>query len=271
MKLAEMTTFEVDRLPRDMVVITPVAALEQHSRHLPVFTDSIIAGAVSEAVEARLPKDVLLLPVQWAGASAHHLGFAGTVTLSVDTHTDVIEQMLRSLLAHGFANHLVLNGHGGNVDTMHMALRRLSEAYPKAHLSAACYWDIAAGAIAGILKGPKKDVGHACEMETSLVMAIRPDLVRQKEIRDDPPRDDDRLKGVYIPLDMKAHTAQGEIGYASHATAATGRKLLDAIVAEVTTTVAALRKGATRGGLNHEGTKTRSRKKKSRRESNEPF
>ncbi len=53
MKLSEMTTFEVQKLSRNTVVLFPIAALEQHSRHLPVFTDSILCGAVAEGVTPR--------------------------------------------------------------------------------------------------------------------------------------------------------------------------------------------------------------------------
>lgn len=242
-----MTTFEVDRLSRDIVVLLPIAALEQHSRHLSVFTDSILCGAIAEAVEAKLAKDVLLLPVLWTGSSAHHLGFAGTVSLELSTHVAVMCEALRSLLDHGFRNVFILNGHGGNQDPMQVTLRLLSKEYPKARLVAASYWDIAAATIASILTGPRKVVGHACEMETAMMMAVRPDLVRKNLIRDDPPQDDPRLVGTFVPLDMKAHTKQGQIGFATRATLPKGKRLMAAIIEEVTTAVNAVRRGATRG------------------------
>ena len=247
MKLSEMTTIEVERLSRDIVVLLPIAALEQHSHHLPVFTDSILCGTIAESVEANLPKDVLLLPVLWTGSSSHHLGFAGTVSIELETHVRVMCQTLRSLLDHGFRNAFILNGHGGNQDPMQVALRLLCREYPKARLVAASYWDIAAATIAGILTGPRKVVGHACEMETAMIMAVRPDLVRKNLIRDDPPRDDPRLVGTFVPLDMKSHTGQGQIGYATRATPAKGKRLMAAIIEEVTAVLKVARKGATRG------------------------
>lgn len=246
MKLTEMTTLEVDRLSRKVVVLFPIAALEQHSGHLPVFTDSFLCGTVAEQVEANLPKDVLLLPVQWLGSSSHHLSFPGSLSAELDTHVQVICQTLSSLLDHGFANMLVLNGHGGNQDPMHVALRKLTLKYPKANLAAASYWDIAEQTIANHLTGPLKQVGHAGEMETALMMAVRPDLVKTRLIRDDPPRNDSRLGGVFIAPDMRRYTGQGSVGYATKASASQGKRLLKAIIKDVTAAVAILRKNATR-------------------------
>ena len=257
MKLAEMTSFEVDKLSRDVVVLLPVAALEQHSRHLPVFTDSILCGTIAEAVEANLPKDVLLLPVLWTGASSHHADFAGTVSIELDTYIEMLCQILRSLLDHGFKKAFILNGHGGNLDPIHVALRLLSREYPDANLAGGNYWFIAGDSIANILAGPRKVVGHACEMETSGIMAVRPDLVRKALIRDDPEQDDPRLVGTFVPLDMKRHTKQGGIGHATLASPAKGKRLMAAIVKDVTAVVKAARQGATTGAA-----RTRSTKKK---------
>ncbi|HCR19812.1 MAG TPA: creatininase, partial [Candidatus Latescibacteria bacterium] len=69
MIMAEMTSPEIDALPRDVVVLIPVASCEQHSYHLPVFTDSMIGGEVARRVHERCPDDVLVLPVEWLGYS----------------------------------------------------------------------------------------------------------------------------------------------------------------------------------------------------------
>ena len=86
MRFAEMTAPEIRAVSRDdTLVVAPIAACEQHSRHLPVFTDSILVGAVADALERNLAERVLLLPVLWLGASDHHLTFGGTLTASVTT------------------------------------------------------------------------------------------------------------------------------------------------------------------------------------------
>ncbi|MBV9109608.1 MAG: creatininase family protein, partial [Gemmatimonadetes bacterium] len=76
MKFHEMTAPELRRVPRETaVVLMSIAACEQHSDHLPTFTDTILVTAVAEGVEQRLPAQVLLLPTLWLGASGHHLRF----------------------------------------------------------------------------------------------------------------------------------------------------------------------------------------------------
>ena len=126
MKFAEMTFPLLRQVPRDKtVVVAPIAACEQHSRHLPTFTDTILVTGVAEGVEAKMPQQVLLLPTQWMGASHHHLRFGATLSLHVDTHIAMLCDLLTPLLEDGYQRLLLLNGHGGNIDTMQMALRRL--------------------------------------------------------------------------------------------------------------------------------------------------
>src|SRR5438874_13800435 len=126
MKFHEMTAPELREVPRDRtVIVTPVAACEQHSRHLATFTDTILVTAVAEGVEKKLPRQVLLLPTLWLGASHHHLPFGGTLSVPVDAHVTLLCELLTPLLEDGYPRILVLNGHGGNIDTLHTALRKL--------------------------------------------------------------------------------------------------------------------------------------------------
>src|SRR3954452_15354054 len=103
MRLAEMPAPEIRDLSREgTLVIAPIAACEQHSRHLPVFTDSILVGAVAEGVERHLPEDVVLLPVLWLGASDHHLPLGGTLTATLPTYEQLLVELLSPLLRDGF-------------------------------------------------------------------------------------------------------------------------------------------------------------------------
>jgi creatinine amidohydrolase len=241
--LAEQTWPEVEKLDRDIVVIYPIAALEQHSRHLPFFTDSILCDAVVNRLEAALKKDVLVLPLQWLGASEHHLGMAGTLTAVAETHLKIISEPLRCLLKAGFKRVLIINGHGGNTDGFHLALRQLAVEFPTALLSGASYWDFASKEIATILEGGYKHVGHACEFETAMMLSVRPELVRKAEIADGGEllHASDVLRGVFMPLDMKRQTRQGGTGYPSLATAEKGKLLMDVVVAKGIGVVKALR------------------------------
>src|SRR5271169_242724 len=129
MRFHEMTAPQLRDVPRDStIVMAPIAACEQHSRHLPTFTDTILVTGVAEGVEQRLPQQVLLLPTQWFGA---------TLSAEVDTHITMLCDLLRPLLDDGHQRILVLNGHGGNIDTMQVALRRLQPRYLTRLLTAA--------------------------------------------------------------------------------------------------------------------------------------
>jgi creatinine amidohydrolase len=242
MKLGEVTWPEVEKLDRETIVLSPIAALEQHSRHLPFLTDSILCTAIAERLESALPQDVLLLPTQWLGASAHHLGMAGSLTAENETYLRLLAEPLRCLVRHGFSKTFILNGHGGNADAFHLVLRQLAVEFPHAFFGGANYWDLASAEIGSLLEGSRKGVGHACEFETSMMMHLRPKLVRTGEIRDDelkpvPPE----LRAIYIPLDMRRQTSQGGTGQPSLATAEKGAALLAAIVESGVKTLRALR------------------------------
>jgi creatinine amidohydrolase len=241
MRFHEMTFPELRRVPRDRtVVVAPVAACEQHSHHLATFVDTVLVTGVAEGVERRLPDSVLLLPTMWMGASAHHLRFGATLSAEVDTHITIICDLLTPLLEDGHQRVLVLNGHGGNVDTMHVALRRLQPRFKDRHLTAASYWELAERELGALAEGPRKTMGHACEMETSLMLALRPDLVRRDQIKDDPPRDEPALRGVWNAEDMKQKTDHGAVGYPALGTAEKGRAMLEAAITRTAEVVEAL-------------------------------
>src|SRR5438105_6080151 len=231
MKFHEMTAPELGQVSRDqIVVLAPIAACEQHSRHLPTWTDTLLVTAVAEGAEQRLPRQVLLLPTLWLGASSHHLPLGGTLSARVDTHIGMLCDLLTPLLEDGYQRVLLLNGDGGNIDTMHVALRRLQPGWRDRILAAACYWELAEQELAALAEGPRKGMGHACEFETSMVLALRPDLVRRELIRDDPLAEDPLLRGLFAADDMKQRTDHGAAGYPELATAEKGRAFLEATV-----------------------------------------
>jgi creatinine amidohydrolase len=240
MRFAEMTAPEIRALPReDTLVLAPIAACEQHSRHLPVFTDSILVGAVADGIERNLPDRVLLLPVLWLGASDHHLPFGGTLTASLPTYELMLIELLTPLLREGFRRTMLLNGHGGNIDPLHTALRRLDTMFPSAILTGAAYWEIAETQIAALCAGPLKKMGHACEIESSMMMHLRPDLVRKDLILNDPDPTPADLAGLFWARDFARRTDHGAVGHPEFASAERGKAMLEAIVARVTAVVEA--------------------------------
>src|SRR3954452_18687164 len=235
MRFAEMTAPEIRDLSREgTLIIAPIAACEQHSRHLPVFTDSILVGAVADAVERALADRVVLLPVLWLGASEHHLPFGGTLTATLPTYEQMLVEILTPLLRDGFRRMMLLNGHGGNIDPLRVALRRLDVQFPEALLTGAASWELAEAELAALCAGPRKTMGHACEIETSMVLHLRPDLVRKDLIVNDPDETPSSLKGLFWARDFGRRTDHGAVGYPEVADAERGAKMLDAAVRKVT-------------------------------------
>src|SRR5438270_13143758 len=102
MRFHEMTWPLLRQVPRDStVVLAPIAACEQHSLHLPTFTDTILVTAVAEGAERILPDQILLLPTLWLGASSHHLRLGGTLSTEVDTHITILCDLLTPLMVAG--------------------------------------------------------------------------------------------------------------------------------------------------------------------------
>ena len=235
MRFAELTAPEIRALSRaESLILAPIAACEQHGPHLPVFTDSILTAAVADGVERNLPGRVVLLPVLWLGASAHHLPFGGTLTATLPTYEQMLVELLTPPLRDGFRRALLLNGHGGNIDPLQVALRRLDTEFPRAVLTGAAYWELAEAEIAALCAGPRKSMGHACEIETSMVLHLRPDLVRRDLIRDDPDQTPAALKNLFRARDFARRTDHGAVGHPEHADAERGRLMLEAIVKKVT-------------------------------------
>ena len=107
-------------LEGDDRIILPIGSTEQHGRHLPLGTDTMVPTALAHRLGERT--GVLVAPTVTYGMSLHHLGFPGSVSLRPETLTHVLEDILRSLHRHGFRRVFVLNGHGGNVAPLRMAL-----------------------------------------------------------------------------------------------------------------------------------------------------
>src|SRR5262245_22649788 len=243
MRFHDLTFPQIRQIPRDRtVVVAPIAACEQHSLHLPTFTDTLLVTAVAEGAEKQASDEILLLPTLWFGASHHHLRFGATLSASVDTHIDMLCELVRPLLDDGFLRLLILNGHGGNIDTMQTALRRLQPNYRDRTLAAASYWDLAQQELAALAQGPRKTMGHACEFETSMVLALRPDLVRKDQIKNDLETTDPALRGLYIADDMRQRTDHGAVGYCELAETEKGRRMIAVAAARVVEVARALLK-----------------------------
>jgi len=220
------------------IFVVPLGSLEQHGKHLPVFTDSLIIGNIAERVEALRTDRVVMLPVQWLGHSPHHRKF-GCVSLDLFPYIELIRGLCRSLIAIGARRILLLNGHGGNDIPCKAALRELKsefESLPELYIAYATYWNLAATEFTTIRESPAGGMGHACEMETSILLAAHPDLVdTSKAVRGGPSpergfRTIDMLQGepFFMINEFHEFSETGVIGMPDFATAEKGELFLDA-------------------------------------------
>lgn len=231
MKLQDLSWPEVEQADRNVIVLIPTGSLEQHGRHLPLYTDSLIVTAVAEGVESFLPDQVLLTPTIWLGASGHHLAFPGSLSAEFSSYIGAITSIVNSLIPHGFTRFYVLNGHGGNTDPNGIAVRELKAKFPNLTFVKTGYFEFATQTIAETLEGPLKEMAHACEAETSLVLHLRPDLVRKSQLRDDGLRPNPPIRGLVHHFDQS--TEDGSIGYATLATPEKGKRIFDSAVSGV--------------------------------------
>ena len=181
MKYAELVSPDLGRLAPGLIAVLPLAAIEQHGGHLPVVTDTAIADELARRVERALPEKIALLPTLWCGSSHHHKGFPGTLSLSSTTYVQVLVDLIEGLIEGGFQRIFLLNCHGGNQTPFAEALYRInlkSHGATEPWIAAASDWNLAAKELAGqtFMSTPK--LSHACEYETSLMMALRLDWIK---------------------------------------------------------------------------------------------
>jgi creatinine amidohydrolase len=178
MRWEEMTSPEIGALDRERtVVILPIGSVEQHGGHMPVGTDTMLAQAVSLAA-AEADREIAVMPPPWYGFSAHHMRFPGSITLRAETLMALVEDIVASLVKHGFRRILIVNGHGGNggiIDVLGSTLGHRH--YGQARIAALTYFALAKDAVAKLRKSEPGGMGHACEFETSMIQHIRPELV----------------------------------------------------------------------------------------------
>src|SRR3954451_1464463 len=113
MLLQEMSWPAVAALSKDIPVVLPIAALEQHGGHLPVFTDSLLLGEIARRASEDLGDRILWAPLMWLGNSEHHLDFPGTLSAAPRLYLDLLQGLADNFIQHGFRRLVFLNGHGG--------------------------------------------------------------------------------------------------------------------------------------------------------------
>jgi creatinine amidohydrolase len=228
-----LTTQEFDRA---RIAVLPVAAVEQHGPHLPLGTDTYIADAYLKRVRKLLPGDsnVVFLPVQPVGASDEHRAFPGTLTLSPETALRALIEIGESVYRAGIAKLVIINSHGGNIALIELAARQLRVRLDMLVVHAS--WG-RFGYPEGSFSQAEEIHGiHGGDIETSIMLAAYPDLVRREKIANFNPATYAMERAhKYLRADVPAGfgwmtqdlNASGALGDASLATAEKGVAALD--------------------------------------------
>jgi creatinine amidohydrolase len=181
---SELTTKDFEGLdPEKTIAVLPVAATEQHGPHLPVMTDVAIAEGMLACLKRRLPADmrVLVLPIQSIGKSNEHVLSPGTLTLSADTLLRVLVETGEGVRRAGLRKLVLANSHGGNASVIATAARELRVRFGM--LAVATHWRWF-GLPEGMYDAVESKHGiHAGDIETSLMLEFRKDLVRMDKAK----------------------------------------------------------------------------------------
>ena len=235
----------------DRVCLVPVATLEDHGPHLPIDADLRIVEEICRRATEEAPDEVVLLPAIPHGYSPHHMDFPGPITIGWDTFTRYLVDVGMSLAHHGFRRVLYLNGHGSNQNLVEMAARLVMVEHAEVMAAAAFYLSSPEGArtIESVRESGRGGMAHACELETSLYLAIDPDAVDMELAVDER----SYPEGTHAWLDWSdgslklmpwwsSFSRSGVQGEPTLATPEKGRALLEAAVAECVSYVRELRR-----------------------------
>jgi len=242
MLLENLSWPEVKRLkPANKVVLFPLGSFEQHGPHLPLTTDTDIVTAIARHIEQQRPRNILCLPTLWTGHSTHHLFFPGTLSVHQMPYIQLVIELCHSVVNMGARKIFILNGHGGNDVPARAALRELKSDFPKTQFVFASYWSLAGQTLKRVRQSETGGLGHACEMETSIMLYLHPEKVKPQLARRDGPKHKDiyrksdmlHSRPVYFVNEFHEVSKTGTIGHPDLASAEKGEKFLNGIVREV--------------------------------------
>jgi creatinine amidohydrolase len=237
-----------DTATRDgSVMVVPVGSIEQHGHHLPVATDTILVDAVVHgAVDHLEDLPVLVTPPVWSGFSPHHLPFGGTLSLDFAHLQAVLEDIAQTGLDNGFDAVVLVNGHGGNISLIDAVVSTVG-ADVDAEILGLTYFQLATDEIEALRDSETGGMAHGGEFETSLVLALRPELVgdeRDAELWDEHYEwgGRDLLEGgplsVYRGFDE--YSESGAIGAPELASAEKGERFYEVVTEELAAVLVAV-------------------------------
>ncbi len=212
-------------------VVVALGATEQHGRHMPLATDALIGDHLARLIADRL--DAFLAPTLRVGCSEHHVGFAGTMSLSEETYGAIIRDLVSSLVRGGFRRIVLVPTHGGNFAPLAAGIAKLDDSVRERVVALT---DLAV--LFQIAEMGEREFGvplaegglHAGEWETSLMLAIHPDLVRMEQAEAGFTGDVQEAIGSMFQGGVASISENGTIGDPSRASAEHGERYWAAIV-----------------------------------------
>ena len=232
-------------IPKLDVVIVPTGSTEIHGPHLGVGNDIVSASRVCEETAKIMYPRVLVVRAVWVGHAPHNMctRFPGTITLTPETYIRVLYEVADSLTKHGVKRIVFVNGHGGNVAPNILACAKIREELHNVRgvdieVGALSYWDVIPTQVWDeVLEvGEKKvdPIGHGGEAETSILMAIAPQMVRTDYMKPPDPRPHgfphDMMSRLWRAWYQDEYNPDGNSDDPRFASARKGEKLLDAAV-----------------------------------------
>ena len=240
-QLAAYSWEEVSEMDKEnKIILIPLGSTEQEGTHLPLGVDSYVAEALANTVAAAT--GALVGPTLPVGYSEWFLEFTGTISLKMETFTQVVREYYYSLIHHGFKKFIFINGHGGNAPGVDVVAREL-KLENNVEVAMVLIWRIANSLAKDVPGLKEKDFKHAGELMTSLMLFLHPDTVTMKRakaefVRSNKPPFEAKsslgpatFKGIEISHYDKAKslTASGIMGDPLAATAQNGGILFDHI------------------------------------------
>lgn len=234
MQWAELKADDLSALAKgDSIVIVPVASLEHHGPHLPTGVDVVLTSEIAKRAAALADPDVpsIVVPTVWSGLAEMHMSLGGTVTLDLDTFNAVLRSICRSIVRQGFRKILLLNGHGGNIAALGAITNDIGSEHDIA-IATTSYWVLAQDRFAAILED-QTGIEHACEGETSMMLALQPGTVDPDRFADaigPTSRTSVEVAGPAVVRwrSFAARSTHGAIGNPTRANADKGERLLNA-------------------------------------------
>jgi creatinine amidohydrolase len=210
--------------------ILAVGSCENHGFHLPYGTDTFVSAMLSEKVAEEV-EGLLVLPPVNVGMSQHYAHFPFTLSLQPETLIAVLKDIMRCVVKNGIKKIFIMNGHDGNIAPIEIAARSIKLEFPEVRIASLDAWWVTAG---NLLPPGTFEVwnglGHAGEGETSIGLALFPELIEMEHARGVVPN---LPEHVEIKWNFAELTNTGATGDPSKATAEKGAKMVDVLLKAV--------------------------------------